>query len=260
MTLAADAFGRRDQAGLTRWGGSVIIVLLLHGAAGLYLLSREVPLDAGGPAPAAVMIDLAPLPAPSPPAPAPSEPVAEPQARPQVEPAPPPSLPQVETLKVEPSPAPNPALVLAKPWPKAKPKPVEHPPAEAQPTPSPPAAPVVTAPPAPSAAAAPAANAGAIRASWQTLVAAQLERNKRYPRLAQEQRQEGVAILRFAVDRQGHVLSAQVDKGSGFSLIDEEVLGLVQRAQPLPPPPPEVAGAQIMLTVPVQFFLHGGTR
>jgi protein TonB len=261
MTLAVDGVAGRDRAEFTRWGSSLLVVLLLHGAAGLFLLSRQVPLDAGGPPPAAVMIDLAPLPAPSPPQPAPPEPVLEPQLQPQAEPEPPPPPPpEIEMPKVEPSPAPKPAVVLpTKPPPRPKLRPVEHPPEVAPERPPPAAAPAVTAPPAP-ATAPPAVNSIAIRASWQAQLVGWLERYKRYPRLAQEQRQEGTVYLRFAIDRQGHVLSSQIERGSGHALLDEEVLALVQRAQPLPAPPPEIPGTRIELTVPIQFTLRNGAR
>lgn len=261
MTIAADRFARRDRAELARWGGSLLLVALLHVAAGIYLLSRQVPVDAGGPPPAAVTIDLAPLPAPAPPQPAPSEPAVQPQPQPKVETTPPPPLPPPEIAmpKIEPSPAPRPAVVLpAKPPPHPKPRPVERPPAAEPQRPAPPAA-AAAAPPAPSTVP-PTVNPGAARASWQTQLVGWLERYKRYPRLAREQRQEGTVYLRFAMDRQGRVLSAQIEKGSGFTLLDEEVTALIQRAQPLPAPPPEMPGAQIVLTLPVQFSLRGPTR
>jgi len=260
MTVAADSLGPR-RAELARWGASLLLVLLLHVTAGLYLLSLQVPVNAGGPPPAAVMIDLAPLPAPASPLPVPPEPVAQPQPQPQVEPAPPPPpQPQVEVPKVEQSPAPAPAVVLPiKPPPRPKPKPVQRP-AEIEPERPPPAAPpAVAAPPAP-ATTPPTVNPGAARASWQAQLVGWLERYKRYPRLAQEQRQEGVVYLRFTMDRQGRVLSAQIEKGSGYSLLDEEVSALIQRAQPLPAPPPEVPGAQITLSLPVRFSLREGLR
>ena len=259
MTIAAGFAGgdaRHDRTELTRWGASLLAVLLLHAVAGLYLLSRHVVPDDGGPPPAAVMIDLAPLPAPTPPAPAPPEPVVEPQFKPQVEPAPIPPVPDIAMPKLEPSPAPRPAVALpVKPPPQPKPKPVEKPPELAPAQPPPAAAPAVTAPPAP-ATAPPAVNPSAARASWQSQVVGWLGRYKRYPRLAQEQRQEGTVYLRFTMDRQGRVLNAQIEKSSGFTLLDEEVTELIQRAQPLPVPPPEVPGAQIVLTVPVQFSLR----
>jgi protein TonB len=257
MTVATDSFEPR-RGELTRWGGSLLLVLLLHAGAALYLLSRAVPLDAGGPPPAAVMIDLAPLPAPEPPKPLPPEPVVQPQPQPRVEPAPPP--PEIPLPAVEPSPAPKPAVAVPpKPPHRPKPKPAERPP-EARPEQPPPAVPpAVAAPPAPTTAP-PTVNPGAAHASWQAHLVGWLERYKRYPRLAQEQREEGTVYLRFTMDRSGRVLSSQIEKGSGHSLLDEEVASLIQRAQPLPAPPPEIAGAQITLTLPVQFFLRGGPR
>lgn len=256
MTVAAARFDRRGRAELARWGGSLLLVLLLHVGAALYLLSRQVSVDAGGPPPAAVMIDLAPLPAP--PAPAPPEPVVEPEPQPQLMPAPPPPPPEIVLPQVEPSPAPKPAVVLArKPPPKVKP--VERLPEARLEQPPPDAPPVAAAPPAP-ATAPPAVNSGAVRASWEERLVGWLQRYKRYPRLAQEQRQEGTVYLRFTMDRQGRVLASQIQRGSGYSLLDEEVAALIQRAQPLPAPPPEVTGAQITLTLPVQFSLRGALR
>jgi protein TonB len=263
MTVTADGFARRDQIELKRWGASLALVLLAHLGAGLYLLSRQMPLDtAGGPPPNAVMIDLAPLPAPTPPAPAPPIPVPEPKPEPQPQPlveAPPPPLPDIQLPELPPSPAPKPAVLLPKPLPKVRPQPAEHPPQPQPERPPPPAAPAAVAPPAP-VTAPPAVNIGATRASWQAQLVGWLERYKRYPRLAQEQHQEGVAYLRFTMDRAGHVLAAQIDKGSGFPMLDEEVSALVQRAQPLPALPPEVPGAQITLTLPVEFSLRSLRR
>jgi len=260
MTIAAASLPHHHRAELGRWSISFVIVLLLHVAVGLYLLWRPIALDAGDPSPPAIMIDLAP--APSPPQPAPPIPVPEPAVEPQVQPlVPPPPLPPLPDIplpKVEPSPAPRPAVVIPKPPPQLKPKPVEPPQIKTE-QPPPPAAPAVTAPPA-AAAAPPAGNPGATKASWQAQLVAWLERYKRYPRLAQEQHQEGVVYLRFTMDRTGHVLSAQIEKGSGFALLDEEVTALIQRAQPLPAPPPEVPGTQLVLTLPVQFSMRGGHR
>ena len=101
-----------------------------------------------------------------------------------------------------------------------------------------------------------AAAVASARASWQGRLVAWLARYKRYPRVAQEQHQQGTAYLRFAIDRQGRVLSFQLVRSTGFSLLDDEVQALIQRAQPLPAPPPEIPGNQIQLEVPVEFSLR----
>jgi periplasmic protein TonB len=69
-----------------------------------------------------------------------------------------------------------------------------------------------------------ASSAASARTSWQAQLLAWLEKYKRYPRVAQEQRQQGVVYLRFALDRGGKVLASQINKSSGFELLDDEVL------------------------------------
>jgi protein TonB len=92
--------------------------------------------------------------------------------------------------------------------------------------------------------------------NWKSLLVAQLERNKRFPAEAQARGEHGVAQLAFSVDRRGGVHNARIVRSSGSSLLDRETLALVQRAQPLPPPPPELAGAQIAIVVPIRYNMR----
>ena len=82
-----------------------------------------------------------------------------------------------------------------------------------------------------------------------------LERNKRYPESAQSRRQQGVAQVFFSLDRQGRVIDSRVVRSSGASALDEEALAILRRAQPFPPPPPELSGQRVNLTVPIRFNL-----
>lgn len=257
MTIAAASFVRPDRAGRTRWTISLLLVIALHTGLLLIIALRHVPVEPIGMPPAAVMIDLAPLPAA-----APAKPVPPPE--PQREPAP---LPEPEIPAPPPSPAPHPAVTLPPPQPpkpKPKVKQVEHPstrqremepaPPLREPAPSIAAPPIAT--PQASAPASTASSAASARATWQAQLLAWLEKHKRYPRVAQEQRQEGVVSLRFAIDRQGNVLSSQINKSSGFELLDNEVLALIERAKPVPAPPPEMGGSRFELQVPVAFSLR----
>ena len=47
--------------------------------------------------------------------------------------------------------------------------------------------------------------------------------------------------------------NARIVRSSGSSLLDRETLALVERAQPLPPPPPDMSGAMIPITVPLRY-------
>ncbi len=75
--------------------------------------------------------------------------------------------------------------------------------------------------------------------NWKSQLVARLERYKRYPPEAQSRGEQGVAQLAFSVDRSGGVHHARIVRSSGSSLLDAATLALVERAAPLPPPPPE---------------------
>ena len=89
--------------------------------------------------------------------------------------------------------------------------------------------------------------------NWKSALAARLERYKRYPPEAQSRGEAGVARLAFSVDRSGGVHNARIVRSSGSSLLDHETLTLPDRAAPMPPPPPDVAGAQIPIEVPIRY-------
>jgi len=64
--------------------------------------------------------------------------------------------------------------------------------------------------------------------------------------------------VRFAIDRQGNVLSVNVVRGSGHEVLDREADAWIHRAQPLPKPPPEIPGATVELLLPLRFELQNG--
>jgi periplasmic protein TonB len=76
------------------------------------------------------------------------------------------------------------------------------------------------------------------------------ERNKRYPPAAQSNHEEGTAHLAFTIDRQGRVASAHIAGCSGSAALAAETL--VHRVS-IPPPPAEMAGAQISPVVSLRY-------
>lgn len=87
-------------------------------------------------------------------------------------------------------------------------------------------------------------------ARWQSRLMVHLERRKKYPSGAKSRREEGVVYVRFRIDDAGKVLSASLARSSGWPELDNEVLSLVQRASPVPAPPP---GVNKTITAPVRF-------
>ncbi|MFD1378989.1 energy transducer TonB [Fodinicurvata halophila] len=83
-----------------------------------------------------------------------------------------------------------------------------------------------------------------------------LERHKDYPRAARQRRQEGTAILRFVIDREGRVLDYSIEQSAGHSLLDREVEAMIERARPLPEPPDEIQRTRLEFRVPLAFRLR----
>jgi periplasmic protein TonB len=100
------------------------------------------------------------------------------------------------------------------------------------------------------------ASAPKIDPSWQSLLLKHLQQFKNYPGEARARNEQGVALLDFTMDRDGHVLSRRIVTSTGFADLDAEVLALVQRAQPLPAFPASMSEDQLHLTVPIRFSLR----
>jgi protein TonB len=100
------------------------------------------------------------------------------------------------------------------------------------------------------------ASASAARTSYVSRLAAHLARYKRYPPEAWSRREEGEALVRFVVDRAGHVLSFEIVQSAGFAALDQEVAALLARAAPLPPIPDAIAQERLTVILPIGFTLH----
>lgn len=58
------------------------------------------------------------------------------------------------------------------------------------------------------------------------------------------------------MSRDGRVLAVRIERAAGVASLDQEGLDLLQRAQPLPPLPPDQPGESLELVVPIQFYLR----
>jgi protein TonB len=92
--------------------------------------------------------------------------------------------------------------------------------------------------------------------SYLGALLAALERHKEYPAEARARRIEGTALLRFAIRRDGTVTSWRIEQSSDSAILDTSVERMITRASPLPPPPENVPGDPVELTVPVRFRLR----
>jgi len=82
----------------------------------------------------------------------------------------------------------------------------------------------------------------------------QLARFKRFPPEAARNQEQGYVGIRFTMDRKGRILTSKVESSSGYRSLDAAALDMLQRAQPLPPPPPDIKGEIIELAMTIQFL------
>jgi protein TonB len=90
---------------------------------------------------------------------------------------------------------------------------------------------------------------------WEGRLQARLHRSLRYPGEAKRARQQGTAYVHFRMNRDGHVLSASLERSSGYPALDDAALETVRRADPLPKIPPDRPD-EVDLTVPIEFDLE----
>ncbi len=219
---------------LTRYSGSLAIVLGVHAVAIIVALKWSVPQVLELP-PAAMMVEMAPMPEPAPPPP--PKVVTPPQPPAPVEEPPLPKLAEAPKPKIA---IPKPVKPKAKPQPpkpEKKPEPPQEKQAEEEVVDTPPS----TAPAQKSAAPAPsvASNSNAMP-TWQSDLLRHLSKFKKYPEDARRRGMQGINRLRFVVDAEGKVLSYSLAGGSGSASLDRATLEMIRKAQPLPPPPKEL--------------------
>ncbi len=93
------------------------------------------------------------------------------------------------------------------------------------------------------------------RGSYEQLLAARLERYKRYPDAATRRRLEGDALLRLSLARDGKVVGRAIVTPSRSEILDRAALAMVDRAAPFPALPEELAGERFDFEIPVSFQL-----
>lgn len=69
-------------------------------------------------------------------------------------------------------------------------------------------------------------------------------------------REAGTVVVRFAVDREGQILSKEVATSSGSAQLDAAALEAIDKAAPFPKFPREIENQQIVLSLPFRFVVR----
>lgn len=228
-------FDDQTPGDLQRWAIAAAIVVNLHAAVVAFALSRSEPAKLGDESDV-VTVELAPIDSTAEAvatdaAPA-TENMIESKAVPQPE-----KVQRDEQLKIKQPPDEAPALVTL---------PADKPPEKIE----------AALPPAPRTAEQVKGGAPSVEPSWAANLVRHLQRYKNYPAEARSHNEQGIVLLRFSLDRSGHVLTHHIVRSSGYADLDNEVIAMITRAEPLPPFPASMPQARVELTVPIRFSLR----
>jgi TonB family protein len=93
---------------------------------------------------------------------------------------------------------------------------------------------------------------GDVGANWIAELEQWVDAHKYYPEMAGELNQQGTVIIRFTVDRAGHVSHLAMVTPTGYALLNEAWLGLFRNAD-LPPFPPDAKSDTATITASMRF-------
>jgi len=79
---------------------------------------------------------------------------------------------------------------------------------------------------------------------------------KKYPRIAMRRNWQGMVLVRMVMLDNGNIQSLSIEKSSGYEVLDNEAMKMIERAKPLPKPPDILAGDEVNIYVPVSFALN----
>ena len=95
-----------------------------------------------------------------------------------------------------------------------------------------------------------------VRASYEQVLAAWLDRHKYYPAPLRRRGFEGSGEMRIRIDRHGTVLYAAMSKRLPYATLDEVALDWAQRANPFPELPESIEGESYEFLAPVKFAIR----
>ena len=95
----------------------------------------------------------------------------------------------------------------------------------------------------------------AAQQTYFNLLARTLAEQKRYPSISRRRGEQGVVQLFFVVNRDGKIKASRIDASSGYQRLDQAVVEMLEKAQPLPAFPAEMSQQQLEVKVPIAFEL-----
>ncbi|MBN2121249.1 MAG: energy transducer TonB [Candidatus Omnitrophica bacterium] len=91
---------------------------------------------------------------------------------------------------------------------------------------------------------------------YQDMVKQRIEQVRKYPYWAKRQGIEGIVDISFTVLSNGLSQDIKIIHSSGLSIIDEEAVATIKRANPFPPIPKEISNSFVQMEISIVFRLR----
>lgn len=88
---------------------------------------------------------------------------------------------------------------------------------------------------------------------WQKDVVLRISKARKYPALARKKKITGEVKVRFVIDRYGNILSRDIAESSGWPVLDQAALSVLDEVAKVPTPPGHLAGESFTMVVPLNY-------
>ena len=91
--------------------------------------------------------------------------------------------------------------------------------------------------------------------NYSNLLRAHIAKHKKYPRIAQRRKMQGEVIIAIQIRGDGLLISKNIQKSSGHSVLDKEGMNMMEKSKPFPVPPDTLKNSVTNVVVPIAFNL-----
>ena len=91
--------------------------------------------------------------------------------------------------------------------------------------------------------------------NYSNLLRAHIAKHKKYPRIAQRRKMQGEVIIAIQIGGDGSLISKNIQRSSGHSVLDKEGMNMMEKSKPFPVPPDTLKNSVTNVVVPIAFNL-----